>query len=77
MKKFTNSGLDNDPVNHPSHYTQGKFEVIDVIEDWKLNYLEGNIIKYVARYKFKNKAEDLKKAKWYLERLIENYDKNN
>jgi len=60
-----------DNVNHPSHYTFGKIEVIDVIEDWKLGYHEGNIIKYVARHKYKNGLEDLKKAKWYLERLIE------
>ena len=61
---------EKDNVNHPTHYTQGKIEVIEVIEDWELNYLEGNIIKYVARYKYKNKIEDLKKAEWYLKRLI-------
>ncbi len=63
-----------DKVNSPSHY-QGKVEVIDYIED-KLTkegfqgYLEGNIIKYVSRYKKKNGVEDLKKCRWYLERLI-------
>jgi len=65
-----NLEVEKDNVNHPTHYTQGKIEVIEVIEDWELNYLEGNIIKYVARYKYKNKIEDLKKAEWYLKRLI-------
>ena len=66
----------SDNVNHPSHYTQGRFEVIDVIED-NLDsdgfegYCVGNILKYVMRYRHKNGVEDLKKARWYLERLIE------
>lgn len=63
----------NDNVNHPSHYTQGKFETIEVIKDITSDfnsYLVGNIIKYVSRYKYKNGLEDLKKAKWYLEKLI-------
>lgn len=58
-------------VDHPSHYNQGKIEVIDAIEDWNLNFCEGNVIKYVARHRHKRvPLEDLKKAKWYLERLI-------
>lgn len=58
----------NDNVNHPSHYNQGKYEVIDVINDWKLNFNRGNVIKYVARASYKNnELEDLKKAKFYLE----------
>lgn len=59
-------------VDHPSHYNQGKIEVIDAIDDWGLGFYEGNIVKYVARYKCKNGVEDLKKAVWYLNRLIEN-----
>lgn len=59
-----------DPVNHPKHYTQGKIECIDYILDKKMNYLEGNIIKYITRYKDKNGVEDLKKARFYLDRLI-------
>lgn len=60
-----------DFVDHPPHYNVGKIEVIDAIEDWRLGFHEGNIIKYVARSKHKGKrAEDLKKAMWYLERLI-------
>ncbi len=58
-----------DNIN-PSHYRQGNIEVIDFILDQKLNYLEGNVIKYISRYKFKNGLEDLNKAKWYLETLI-------
>jgi len=58
-------------VNHPSHYNHGTIEVIDAIEDWNLNFCEGNVIKYVARHRHKGEPlEDLKKAKWYLERLI-------
>ena len=52
-----------DPVEKPEHYNQG-IEVIDVIEDYKLNYNLGNVIKYICRAKFKGKElEDLKKAK--------------
>ena len=58
-------------VNHPKHYNSGKIEVIDAIESWRMGFCDGNVIKYVARHKFKGKPlEDLKKAKWYLERLI-------
>lgn len=55
-------------VNHPSHYNQGKYEVIDVIEDWKLGFCLGNAVKYIARCRYKrNKKEDLEKAIWYLQ----------
>lgn len=64
-----------DNINHPSHYNQGKIEVIDFIIDQKMDYLGGNIIKYVSRYKHKNGIEDLKKARWYLERLITEQEK--
>lgn len=43
-------------VEHPSHYNQGKYEVIDVINDWKLNFNLGNAIKYIARADYKNNA---------------------
>lgn len=62
-------------VNHPAHYNAGKIEVIDAIEDWKLNFHAGNVVKYVARHKHKNGIEDLKKARWYLDRLIANLEK--
>lgn len=65
----------NDPVNRPVHYTFGKIEVIDAIEDWKLGFHEGNVVKYVARAKHKGRElEDLKKARWYLERAIANLE---
>lgn len=60
-----------DSVNHPSHYNQGTIEIIDFIEDWKLDFNSGNVIKYVTRAPYKeNKLEDLKKARFYLDRLI-------
>lgn len=60
-----------DSVNHPKHYTQGGIEVIDAIEAWGLNFRLANVIKYVARSDHKNnKLEDLKKARWYLDREI-------
>lgn len=62
-------------VNHPKHYNQGKIEVIEAIDDWNLGFYEGNIIKYIARHRHKNGVEDLKKALWYLTRLIEKTDK--
>lgn len=66
----------HDVVNSPAHYTQGKFETIDVILDITKNlpgdegYLVGNIIKYLSRYHFKNGKEDLEKARWYSNKLV-------
>lgn len=58
-------------VNHPPHYNQGNIEVIDAIEDWGLDFNAGNVIKYVARHQHKAEPlEDLKKARWYLDRII-------
>ena len=73
-KKIWNDILDN--VEHPSHYCRGGIECIDAIEaslgkDEFTGFLRGNIIKYVWRYKDKNGLEDLKKAQWYLNKLIE------
>lgn len=65
----------NDPVNNPAHYIDGKIEVIDFIEDKKLGFHLGNSIKYIARAGKKdpnNTVQDLEKAKWYLERYINN-----
>lgn len=60
-----------DVINHPSHYTRGKIEVIDFIEDQQLPYHLGNVIKYIARAGYKgDKLEDLKEARWYLDRYI-------
>lgn len=72
-----NGTSSDDVVNQPKHYTAGKFEVIDVIEDWDLNFRLANAIKYIARHKHKGKAlEDLKKARWYLQREIDKYELN-
>jgi len=60
-----------DNVNHPKHYTKGKIEPIDFINANNLDYLEGNIVKYIARYKYKGGVEDLKKAEFYLRMLIQ------
>lgn len=57
-------------IEHPKHYNQGNIEVWDFIIDKELGFLEGNVIKYVCRYKHKNGVNDLKKAKEYLEKLI-------
>ena len=65
-------------VDHPKHYTNGKYECIDIIEDVTkdLTGLEAvctaNVIKYMWRWKLKNGVEDLKKARWYLNKLIDN-----
>lgn len=66
----------SDSVNHPSHYTHGKIETIDKIEDVLglegfQAYCVGNAIKYLDRYKLKNGFEDIKKAQRYLEFYIE------
>ncbi len=67
---------DDDPVNHPKHYTHGPIEVIDIIEGFKLPYHLGAVIKYIIRHEHKGAAlEDLKKAQWYLNRYIELYGK--
>ncbi|MFZ9393365.1 MAG: DUF3310 domain-containing protein [Ilumatobacteraceae bacterium] len=61
----------NTAVDHPPHYNVGKYEVIDVIEDWRLGFNLGNVIKYVARAEHKGRElEDLDKAAWYLAREI-------
>lgn len=66
-----------DVVNHPEHYNQGKVECIDAIESATVNKsgLEavcvGNVIKYLWRYESKNGMEDVLKAQWYLNKLIE------
>lgn len=68
--------VNKDAVNHPPHYTMGKFEVIDIIEDWKLNFNLGNSVKYIARSSHKgNKITDLEKSMWYLQREIDNLKK--
>ena len=68
----------NDIINHPSHYTDGKIEVIDFIEEKQLNFHRGNAIKYISRAGKKNKEteiEDLEKAAWYINREIQRLEK--
>lgn len=67
-----------DPVNHPRHYTDGKIEVIDYIEDKKMGYHLGNACKYISRAGKKDPSktiEDLRKAVWYINRYIEVLEK--
>ena len=67
---------ENDPVKKPGHYTYGRFECIDIIEDILADasgpeaFLIGNAIKYLWRFRHKNGTEDLEKARWYLDRAI-------
>lgn len=70
----------SDTVNHPSHYNDGKIEVIDFIEDKHLNFSRGNAVKYIARAGKKNpktELEDLQKAAWYINREIERLERKN
>ena len=68
--------LFTDIVDHPPHYNQAGIECIDAIEaalgaeNFEF-YLQGNVMKYLWRYRYKNGVEDLHKAKWYLEKLID------
>ena len=72
--------ISNDAVNSPSHYTQGKVEAIDVIEDAikdapnnQVGFLQGQVLKYLLRLWHKsNSKQDAEKARWYLNRLIDN-----
>lgn len=72
----------NDVVNHPEHYiSESGIETIDVIEAFTKDvkdpfeaYCTGNIIKYICRWPNKNGVEDLKKARWYLDKLIEHVE---
>jgi hypothetical protein len=62
-----------DLINHPPHYTRSGIETIDVIEAWHLGYHIGNVVKYISRAGHKDptrELEDLRKARWYLDREI-------
>jgi len=59
-----------DFINHPPHYTQGKMECIRAIEGLGLPFHEAQVLKYLVRWRSKGGVEDLKKARWYLCRLI-------
>ena len=66
-------------VDHPSHYRKDTgFEAIDVIEAWKLGFNLGNTVKYISRNGIKDPdkiIEDLEKARWYIDREIQNLRK--
>lgn len=73
-KKLKNVKVEDDPVNHPSHYTDGSIEVMDYIEDKGFNFALGNAVKYISRAGKKDEyktIQDLEKANWYLNREIE------
>jgi|TARA_E500000318_G_scaffold107614_1_gene117178 hypothetical protein len=78
MKK---AGQDDDNVNHPPHYNQAGIECLDAIAaatgDGYEYYLQGNILKYLWRYRYKNGTEDLKKAQFYLNKLVKEKEGTN
>lgn len=82
LQEGDKEAMEKDMVNHPAHYTAGGIECIDALAAATAG-LEGieavctaNAIKYLWRWKLKNGAEDLKKAQWYINHLIEHLDKN-
>jgi hypothetical protein len=78
MAEKENQMEKKDMVNSPEHYNKAGIETIDALEAMLTTgfdfYLQGNIVKYLWRYRYKNGVEDLKKAQWYLNKLIEVYD---
>ena len=80
--EFKLTSNEPDMVNSPNHYTQGSIECIEAIEE-VVKHLDGmeamctgNAIKYLWRWKHKNGTEDLKKAVWYIQRMIDEFDAN-
>ena len=72
----SDSASTNDNVNHPSHYETGNFECIDVMIETQgkeafMDFCICNVFKYIYRHNSKNGIEDIKKAKWYLDKYIE------
>ena len=76
--------ITEDLINHPAHYTFGAIEVMDAIEAWDLKFARGCIVKYTARAGRKGRTarerkrtevEDLKKARWYVDREIERLER--
>ena len=78
MARRMNEEAKKDMVNSPEHYNKAGIETIDALEAMLTNgfdyYLQGNIVKYLWRYRYKNGVEDLKKAQWYLNKLIKQYE---
>ena len=68
--------MSKEMVDHPKHYNMGKYEAIDVIEDWQMNFNLVNALKYLSRAGHKDDIiQDLKKAKWYIDREIQRLSK--
>jgi len=72
--------MERDNVNKPAHYGQGSIECIEYIKDVLtdeelIGYYRGNVAKYLHRWRYKNGVEDLKKARWYLEALIQQQER--
>jgi len=64
---------EDDVINQPKHYTSGKIQPIDVIEDWNLDFRLASALKYIARAGKKDPSkikQDLEKAIWYIKRFI-------
>ena len=61
----------NDYMHGGNHYKAHKYETWDVIIDWNLGYLDGNAVKYLSRWRLKGGVQDLKKARHYIDKLIE------
>ena len=72
---YAKKNKNEDMVNSPPHYNKSGIECINAIQaatgDGYEYYLQGNILKYLWRYRYKNGVEDLKKAQWYLNELVE------
>jgi hypothetical protein len=71
---------ERDNVNNPAHYGTGVIECIEYIKDFLtdeelIGYYRGNVAKYLHRWRYKNGVEDLKKARWYLEALIQQQER--
>jgi len=70
--------MEDDKIVRPEHYVRFEHEPIDVIIDWDLDFLLGNAVKYIARYKHKGTPlEDLKKALYYLGRKVKEMEEKN
>ena len=79
--KYLSGTNKEDMVNSPAHYNKSGIETIQAIKAMTDNgfehYLQGNILKYIWRYRYKNGAEDLRKAQWYLNELIDVVENDN
>ena len=79
---YMNRQSSHDPVNHPSHYTEGEIECIDALEsalgvEGFRGYCIGNAMKYLWRYNNKGGLQDLSKSEWYLARAKQHMEKHN